>query len=202
MVYVRDLVRDVVAEHAGHELPLVDTLRELDDVSAVRALSSQRKGREPLGFGYAEVTALVTPVIWLVLDQVARYGVETATDKLILRGRSGMRRLLRRGPQTPEPVSIELDPGELRLVRNKIVERAIERGIDRGEAEALADGVVARIVTAGGTDSERPERPETPETPETTETPESPEMPGTPEAPETLEAPGAPETPGTPGAGS
>ncbi|SCK27074.1 hypothetical protein H181DRAFT_02078 [Streptomyces sp. WMMB 714] len=160
MVYVRDVVREVVAEQAAHELPLVDSLHELDDAGAVRALASRRRRREPLGFGYAEVAGLITPVVWLVLDQAARRGVDTATESLLERLRSGARRLLRRGPAPAEPVVIELEPGELALVRTQIVERATERGIGRADAEALADSVVARIATAAATPGGPSETPD------------------------------------------
>ncbi len=159
MLYVRDLVREVVAEHAAHELPLVDSLRTLDDDRVVRTLAGGGQKREPLGFGYAEVSALVTPVVWLVLDQAARRTVDRATEGLLARGRAGVRRLLRRAPGAPSRTLIALDPVELALVRTRIVEQATERGVDRREAEALADSVVARIATAAAADEARPETP-------------------------------------------
>lgn len=160
VVYVRDLVREVVAEHAAHELPLVDSLRRRDDDEVVRTLSRRGQRREPLGFGYAEVAALVTPVVWLVLDQAARRAVDTATESMLTRGRSGVRRLLRRAPAPPERELVALDPAELALVRTHILERAAERGIERQEAEALADGVVAKLATAAETGQERPPTPD------------------------------------------
>ena len=161
MLYVRDLVREVVAEHAAHELPLVDSLRALDDDRVVRTLAGGGQKREPLGFGYAEVSALVTPVLWLVLDQAARRTVDRATEGLMARGRTGVRRLLGRAPDPANRTLIALDPGELALVRTHIVEQATERGTDRREAEALADSVVARISTAAATGEEPPETPGT-----------------------------------------
>ncbi|WP_286160200.1 hypothetical protein [Streptomyces yunnanensis] len=161
VLYVRDLVREVVAEHAAHELPLVDSLRTLDDDRVVRTLTAGGQKREPLGFGYAEVSALVTPVVWLVLDQAARRTVDRATEGLLARGRAGVRRLLRRAPDTAKHTLIALDPGELALVRTHIVEQATQRGVDRRAAEALADSVVARIATAAAADAEHPETPGT-----------------------------------------
>ena len=163
MVYVRDLVRDVVAERAVHELPLVDGLRKFDDDRVIRILTQRARNREPLGFGYAEVAALVTPMVWLVLDQAARRAADVATESVMARGRAWVRRLLRRTPAAPDRVLIELAPAELALVRTHILERAAERGIERRDAEALADSVVARIATAG---HERPEAPDTPEAPD------------------------------------
>ncbi|MEU5013738.1 hypothetical protein AB0G35_26270 [Streptomyces sp. NPDC021749] len=148
MVKVRDVVREVVAERAAHELPLVDSLRQFDDDRVVRTLGRQGRRGEPLGFGYAEMVSLVTPVVWLVLDQAARRGVDMATENVLARGRAGLRRLLRRAPAAPDRVLIELARDELTLVRTHILERAVERGLDREEAEALADSVVARLATA------------------------------------------------------
>ncbi|MFI9048325.1 hypothetical protein [Streptomyces sp. NPDC053427] len=161
MPYVRDLVREVVGEHAPHELPLVDSLRTLGDDQVVRTLAGGGQKREPLGFGYAEVSALVTPVVWLVLDQAARRTVDRATEGLLARGQAGVRRLLRRAPDAANRTLIALDPSELALVRTHIVEQATERGADRREAEALADGVVARIATSAVADEDRPEPPGT-----------------------------------------
>ncbi|MER7987993.1 hypothetical protein ABTY53_20765 [Streptomyces noursei] len=161
MRYVRDLVREVVAEHAAHELPLVDSLRTLDDDRVVRTLARRGPRREPLGFGYAEVSAVVAPVVWLVLDQAARRTVDRATEGLLARGQAGVRRLLRRAPVAANRTLTALDPGELALVRAHIVEQATEGGIDRPDAEALADGVVARIATAAAIDEGHPETPGT-----------------------------------------
>lgn len=145
---VRGVVRAVVAERASHELPLVEALWQLDDEQAVRILGGRGERREPLGFGLAEVTGLVTAVVWLVLDQAARRAVDTATDSAIERSRSGLRRLLRRTPAEPPRLVPEWDRAELAAVRAQIVERAAERGIEDSEAQALADAVVAHLATA------------------------------------------------------
>ncbi|CAM5745966.1 hypothetical protein ACIGPN_01740 [Streptomyces afghaniensis] len=151
---VRGVVRAVVTERASHELPLLEALWPLDDERAVRILAGQGVRREPLGFGLAEATGLVTAVVWLVLDQAARRAIDTAADSAIERSRSGLRRLLRRAPAEPPRLVPEWDRTELATVRAQIVERAAERGIDGAEAQALADAVVAHLATA------EPESPE------------------------------------------
>ncbi|MFE5325468.1 hypothetical protein ACFRCG_03480 [Embleya sp. NPDC056575] len=160
---VRDLVREVIAERAPQELPLVDSLRTLDDDQVIRTLTRRRQGREPLGFGFAELAVVLTPVVWVVLDQVARRTVDAATDGAIARGRTRVRKLLGRDPVPPPREFPELTPSELDLLRRHILERAAERGIGRREAEALADSVVARIATES--DHDRPDAPESPDTP-------------------------------------
>ncbi|MEV4442700.1 hypothetical protein AB0K09_27535 [Streptomyces sp. NPDC049577] len=146
---MRDVVRESVAEHAPHELPVVDGLLGFDDEHVVRVLSGQGDRREPLGFGYAEVTAVVTSVVWLVLDQVARQAAEKVADGVVGKGRAGLRRVLRRGAVVPPRVLAELDREQLTLVRARIVERATSQGLAGPDAEALADGVVARLAMEG-----------------------------------------------------
>lgn len=71
---------DVVAEVAPEELPLVAGLAGFDDATAVRRLGGRGRRRETLGFGLGEVAALVTPVVWLVVDHTAQRIVGTAVD--------------------------------------------------------------------------------------------------------------------------
>ncbi|MFE4368385.1 hypothetical protein ACFRMN_09080 [Streptomyces sp. NPDC056835] len=108
-------------------------------------LGGQGRRGEPLGFGFAEAAALVTPVVWLVLDQVARRGLDVATEGLMERWSRRVRGILRRGAGEPPVELPTLGRAELALVRERILERAVERGMDRAEAEALADGVIARL---------------------------------------------------------
>ncbi|MFI8895735.1 hypothetical protein [Streptomyces paradoxus] len=145
---VRDVVRAVVTERAPHELPLVEGLFRFDDEEAVRVLDGRGPRREPLGFGLAEATALVTAVVWLVLDQVARRALDAAADGLVERGRSGLRRVLRRSATAPPRTLPDLDRAQLSLVRTQILRHATERGIDADEATSLADAVVAHLATA------------------------------------------------------
>ncbi|MFJ1597566.1 hypothetical protein [Streptomyces sp. NPDC088261] len=175
------MVRDVVAERAAHELPLVDGLRELSDERVVQVLSGGGRRREALGFGYAEAATMITPVVWLVLDQVARRGVDAVTDTAVRRSRWGLRRLLRRDSGGGEPRTLtELDRAQLAAVRARVVERATAQGISGEQAEALADSVVARLATG---DPEAPvpptAPPASPAAPDATPAPD----PSTPDAP-------------------
>ncbi|MDN3297463.1 hypothetical protein QWM81_26180 [Streptomyces ficellus] len=160
MARVRDVVHAVVAEQAAHELPLVEGLLHFDDARAVRILSGQGRRKEPLGFGFAEAAALVTPVVWLVLDQVARHGVEVVTDSVMERLRGRLRGVLRRGAGASPVELVELDSAQLARVRERVLERAVERGMSRREAEALADGVVARLATEQAERAQEPEQTE------------------------------------------
>ncbi|MFF7501280.1 hypothetical protein ACFZBM_17870 [Streptomyces lavendulae] len=147
MVSVRDVVCGVVAEHAPHELPLVEGMLRFDDERAVRILAGRGRRKEPLGFGLAEASALVTPIVWLALDQVARHGVDLVTESAAARCRRLLRRLLRRGAGAPPAELRELDAVQLTGIRQRILERAVSRGMSQTEAEALADAVIAQLVT-------------------------------------------------------
>ncbi|WP_199836128.1 hypothetical protein [Streptomyces sp. TP-A0356] len=139
-------------------------MRTLGDDEVIRTLTRRGQGREPLGFGYAELAALVTPVVWGVLDQVSRRTIDMATDTAITRSRARLRRLMRRDRTVPPQVLPVLTPPEMALLRAHILERGAERGIALQDAEALADSVLARIAT--GTHPSLPSQPETPAEPE------------------------------------
>ncbi|MFE3763646.1 hypothetical protein ACFXPI_18000 [Streptomyces sp. NPDC059104] len=145
-VTVRQVVREVVAETAPAELVLVDGLARFDDATAVRRLRPRGGRREPLGFGLGEIAALVTPVVWLVLDQTARKFAESAADGTVTGTRALLRRVLRRtaGPLVVPP----LTPGQLAQVREHVLESASHRGLAVECAEAVADAVVARLALA------------------------------------------------------
>ncbi|MFI5664397.1 hypothetical protein [Streptomyces sp. NPDC051684] len=144
---VRDVVRDVVAEVAPEEQPLVAGLARFDDATVVRRLGDRRGRREPLGFGLGEVVALVTPVVWLAVNQTAQRVVGAALDGAAGRARAALRRLSRRPPEvvTVPPLSRE----QLLMVRELVLEVAAERGLAAERAEGVADAVVARLVLAG-----------------------------------------------------
>jgi hypothetical protein len=137
---VRDIVRDVIAETAPNELPLVDGLRQFDDDTAVRRLRKARSSDDPLGFGLGEVVASLTPVVWLALDEVGRRMVGAAVDTTVTRAK---RKLFRR---RSEPVRVPaLTSQQLADVRRRVIESAIHDGVDPEQAERLADAVVARL---------------------------------------------------------
>lgn len=143
---VRDVVRDVVAEVAPEEQPLVAGLSRFDDATVVRRLSGRGRQREPLGFGLGEVAALVTPVVWLAVNQTAQRIVGAALDGAAGKARAALRRLLRRPPETVTvpPLSRE----QLAMVRQLVLEVAAERNLEEERALTVADAVVARLALA------------------------------------------------------
>ncbi|MFE2142262.1 hypothetical protein ACFXA3_11025 [Streptomyces sp. NPDC059456] len=144
---VRDLVHAAVSELAPEELPLLAGLRRFDDATVVRRLRGRGRQREPLGFGAGEVAVLVTPVVWLVLDEVGQRMVNAALDRTGARLTGALRRLLRRpaAPVTVPPLTRE----QLAEVRALVRAASVQRGLSAGRAEVIADAVVARLALAG-----------------------------------------------------
>lgn len=145
---MRQVVRDVIAEQAPEELALLDGMASLDDTEITRVLRRSRERRDPLGFGVTEVAALVTPVVWLVLNEVAQRGAAAAVDGAGRQGLAWWRRL--RGRPSPTVEVPALSPPQLKEVRGKVRARALAAGLPADQAEALADAVVSGLATSPG----------------------------------------------------
>jgi hypothetical protein len=141
---VADVVRGIVAEVAPAELPVAEGLRRLGDDGAVRRLARRRRRGEPLGFGLGEVVPLVTPVLWVALDEAVRRGADDVAGGLLAWALRLLRRAFRR-PAPPRPVG-PFTQGQLQFLRKRARELALEYGHERKDAEALAERLVARIV--------------------------------------------------------
>jgi hypothetical protein len=150
---VREIVRDVVAEVAPDEMSLLDGLDSLSDDRVAAVLNRRKGGEDPLGFGVTEVTALLTPVAWLVVNEVAGYGTRSVVEGLARRVKSALRRLFRR-PLPPRTVA-PLSQDQYENVHRRILEQAAAAGIDESTARTLADAVISRLarteLTAPGT---------------------------------------------------
>ncbi|MDT9692011.1 hypothetical protein Q5762_27510 [Streptomyces sp. P9(2023)] len=142
------MVRDILVEQAPREARLLDGMASLSDRQVTRVLHRSRTRREPLGFGAAEVVALVAPVVWVVVNEVAQRSAATAVDGASRWGSAWLRRVR----HLPEPAAEvpALSSGQLVEVRRRVVERAQASGMEPAAAEALADGVVARLATTPG----------------------------------------------------
>ncbi|MFB8115472.1 hypothetical protein ACFC51_06195 [Streptomyces sp. NPDC055962] len=160
---MRDLVRSVVRAVAPDELPLVEGLCRFDDATVTRRLSRKDARREPLGFGIGEVAALVTPIVWLVLDGMAQQIATSATNTLTERVTGRMRRLTRRS--APPAVVTELTREQMARVRAQVLAAARQRGFPAERGEELADAVVARLVLSDESDTPAPPTPDPPAEP-------------------------------------
>lgn len=155
---VRQVVRDVVAEVAPEELPLLDgVLEALDDAGVQRTLTRRSRGREPLGFGLETVVALVVPVVWGALSEVARQTLQGAAQRGIAR----LRRRLGLPAEDTGPLTLPpLDREQILYVRRTVLARCAAAGMEEARAASVADSVVARLQLG-----ELPDRPESgPET--------------------------------------
>ncbi|MFI1498590.1 hypothetical protein [Streptomyces platensis] len=143
---VRQVIRDVVAETAPEELPLLAGLEPLDDTAVDRVLGRRARTREPLGFGLDTAVALVTPVLWTVLSDVARQELQTAAGGLLARLKRWLRRR-RRPPQDQAGLTLSpLDHVQAEHVRELVLARCTAAGIDDARAAAIADGVTVRLL--------------------------------------------------------
>lgn len=203
-VRVRDVVRDVVTEVAPEELPLLAGLAGFDDATAVRRLAGEVRRREPLGFGLGEAAALVTPVVWLAVDQATQQIVGTWVQKGVTRTGIALRRVFRRS--SPPPVVIPaLTREQLAVVRRSVLAMAVQRGLEPERAAVIADAVVTRLVLdepepEAAAVAEAPDGPPGLLAPRTPVRPNGPELPDAPAQPdESAGRDGGPEGPEQPG---
>ncbi|WP_211591415.1 hypothetical protein [Microbispora sp. H10836] len=156
---VLDVVRDVVAEVAPEELVLVNGLAGLDDDAVMRRLGRGGGRREPLGFGLGEVAVLVTPVVWLVVEETARQMGSAAGEGAAKGTKAVLRRLTRRpAPAVDVP---DLTREQLAGVHRQVVETAVKHGLEDSRARLIADAVVGRLALAApGGDADEPDGPD------------------------------------------
>lgn len=149
-IKVRDVVRDVIAEVAPKELPLLAEIGKFDDAVVVRRLGGRGRRRKPLAFGLESVAALATPVVWLALDQAAQRIAGYAVDGAAEWVRAALRKIFRRraAPRAIPPLTRE----QLGQVRRLVLEMAVQRGLGEKRALVIADAVVARLVLAPSED--------------------------------------------------
>ncbi|MFF9020036.1 hypothetical protein [Streptomyces eurythermus] len=137
-----DVVQAVVAERAPDERETAAELLNRNPDEITRMLSA-RGGDSELGFGLGEVTVLVTPLLWMVLQQFAQeltgVAVRAASGRLSavwrrLRGRPGSLSALPR-----------LDETQRAELREVVTRRAQEAGLAEAPARQLAASVIRHI---------------------------------------------------------
>lgn len=152
---VRDVVRDVVAEVAPRELVIIDGLEGFSDAKALRRLGDRRRRSDPLGFGPDEFVAFVTPLVWIVLNEIATRGASVAVDG----GQKGLKglwgRVFRRNRARRELLP-KMSSEELDRVRTKVLDELKRAGIKERRATAVADAVLRRLMFDDPPDSDEP----------------------------------------------
>ncbi|GIH59460.1 hypothetical protein [Microbispora siamensis] len=137
---LRDIVRYVITDVAPEELPYLDGLCRFDDKTILRRLKRGDRSDEPLGFGLGDIVTLLTPIVWLALEETARRAADAAVDGAVRRGRAGLRRILHR---PKEPLTLPpLTPEQLADLRRRVLEVGMRHGLDLPAAERIADAVV------------------------------------------------------------
>lgn len=142
-VSIRELVRRVVANTAPDELSLLDALSDVDDATIVRRFRSRGRKRDPLAFGPADLVPLVTPVVWLAVEQAAQRFGENAADSASARLKSMLRRLFRRPPR---PTMVPLfDNAQLVEVEAEVTRLSAEYELDPERAARIAARLVDEL---------------------------------------------------------
>jgi hypothetical protein len=136
----------VVERAAPEEIPMVDGLGEMGDKAAVELLSKAGPRDERLGFGWTDVAILVTPVLYIALDQAVRKLVDDSIDGarrgVLRRLRSTMQRRTE-GRGVP-PLSDE----QIAEIRDRVTVLAVERGVPGDKVERVRDAVV-EVLSSG-----------------------------------------------------
>ncbi|MFB9733555.1 hypothetical protein ACFQE4_30965 [Streptomyces thermocoprophilus] len=152
---VREVVADVVEEAAPQEKLVLAALAHVDEAQVLRAFRAQEHRRtEQLGFGLAELTAVVTPIVWVAVDEACRNAVQSSAEAVSGRITGAARRLF--GRRRPAPAAETQIPPfsreQLAHLHRRVRQDAQSAGLDEPAATALADRVVARLLLAAGTD--------------------------------------------------
>ncbi len=155
------LVRAVVERAAPEELPMVDGLSVADDETIVARLTRRPSRDERLGFGVDDVTVLLTPVLYIVLDEALR---KIVGDSLGGLGRR-LRRISRRRRTTPV---LDLSPQQITEIAARVTEVARERGVPEEKVERVAEAVAEVLADLpDDQDTTMPDRADPPDGDET-----------------------------------
>jgi hypothetical protein len=89
---------------------------------------------------------LATPVVWLVVHQLADRAAASAVDGAARGTRTLLRKVFRRRAAPVEVPALTRE--QLGEVRQQVLEVAVRRGLDDERATAIADALVARLALA------------------------------------------------------
>lgn len=136
---IRDIVRSVIVSQAGRELPYFTHLARAGDSWVLWRLGHRRGRDEPLGFGLGEMATLITPAVWIALNQSAREFGSAAGDGMFAGARALIRRLLRRKPRlaTVPPLTEE----QRERVRDAVLRELLNRKFKEQRAADIANAV-------------------------------------------------------------
>lgn len=146
-VTVRGVVRAVVVALEPGEAPALDGLLRHDDAQVRRWLGGRRRGGAMVGFGLHDVVLVLTPVVWMAVEEAMHEVVGKGVDE----GAKGLgavfRRVFRRrrtSVRTP-PALPSLDEDQLARVRAIVARSAKRRGVSQRRASEIADLVAMQL---------------------------------------------------------
>ncbi len=158
---ILEAARDVIAEVAPEELPLVTPISTAYFADPEDTLRRRRSKDKPLGFGVpADATQLLTPIALAVTTQVVSFlaeeikkSVKAEAPDVINDLVKGLFRKLRRVQAVAPPSFTAAEPqgqasltlAQLRQVREIAVAKARQLGLAPGKAELLADSLVGGL---------------------------------------------------------
>lgn len=143
-VAVRAVVRAVIREVAPEELPVIDGLSAVDDDTAVQLLNKKAQRDEPLGFGVGEVVVMVTPMVWVAVNEAARKLAAAAGDGAASGVRAVVKKIFRQR-KTEHRTITPLTADQLAWVQQQVITAALDRGFGQKKASAIADAVISRL---------------------------------------------------------
>jgi hypothetical protein len=127
------VVREVVDRAAPEQREFVDGLNQLGTEAALERLAKSPARGEQLGFGVESVAVLVSPVLYIVLDQALRKIVDDSIDGA--RRRWGRRR-------RPDVVVPVLSAAQIAAIRSQVVDAARKQGVSGDKIECVGEAVV------------------------------------------------------------
>jgi hypothetical protein len=147
---IADLARDLVAQTAPHELPLLPAVSSAYFKDPDKALKSRDGEDRMLGFGAEEVVPFLTPVALAVTTQVVTFVSEEVRKSVEDNSSSVIGELVKRMFKKFRPAGEDekpppLTPEQLARVRRLAIEKARQLNLPQARAELLADSMVGSL---------------------------------------------------------
>jgi hypothetical protein len=143
---IRDIVQSVIESQARDEVRYFTNLARTDDSWVLWRLRRRRGRDEPLAFGLGEMATLITPVVWITLNEAAREFGSAAGDGMFAGLGAMLRRLLRRKsrPATVPP----LTEAQRERVREAVRRELLNRRTGKQRADDIANAVFHELSVA------------------------------------------------------
>jgi hypothetical protein len=146
-----DVARALIREEAPQEIPIFKANSEAYFKNPARVLAQQTPGKEDmLGFGVAEATTFLTPVVLAVMGEVVTFLIAEVKKAFEKEGSSRIEQTVRnlfrklRGPEEKPAVTLTQD--QLREVHKRAFAKALMLKLSDARARQLADAIVSDLV--------------------------------------------------------